>query len=288
MPVISMRVLPTTLPLKKLPVWATIREAFSFVWDHRHGLWLWVVVGAALAGLASSVDPSLILGEEEVENVDLFGLKKFGVACLASMPSTLVFVVLAVYCHRAILIFSHERAFNLQVVFTAREWRFFFWLLWVYVATLLCAIPGSITAGIFLREIGEIYTKNTWMKSILEIFLFYGVFLLPLYYIMGRWSLVFPAIAVDGLPKMGWSWKQTKGNGWRMLVLVGCIPMTIWYLSSVLPLIGLSEYPGANSFLGSFVLFLFSPVEVAVISIAFRELTNWNPSTLPPEEAPVS
>ncbi len=276
--------MPQNFPQKKLPVLATIREAFGFAWDHRHVLWPWVIVGAALFGLASSIDLSVILEEEEVENADLFGLKQFGIACLASVPSTLVFVVLAVYCHRAILLFSHERAFHLHGVFNTRERKFFFWLIWVYVVTLLCAIPGSITAGIFLQELEEIYTKNTLMKSILEIFLFYGVFLLPLYYIIGRWSLVFPAIAVDGLPKMSWSWRSTKGNGWRMVVLVGFIPLSVYYLTSALLNLGLSEHPWANSFFSSFTLFFFSPVEVAVISIAFRELTNWTPPASLPQE----
>jgi hypothetical protein len=220
----------------------------------------------------------LVLAEEEVENLDMFGLKHFGITFLAAMPSTLVFVVLAVYCHRSLLIFGAARTSSLNIVFTSREWKFFAWILLVYLVTVFCIIPGSITAGILLLEIDEIYTESTWMKSLVEIFLFYGVFLIPLYYIVGRWSFVFPIIAVDGLPKMGWSWKQTKGNGWRMLVLVGFIPLTIGYLNSVGPLIGLSEYPAFSAFLASFALFLFTPVEVAVISIAFRELTGWTVS----------
>ena len=50
----------------------------------------------------------------------------------------------------------------------------------------------------------------------------------------------------------------------------------LWYLLSF---VGLSEFPVSSSFLTSFLLFLFTPVEVAVISIAFRELTNWTPSS---------
>ena len=271
------------IPQKKIPVWATIREAFNFSWNYRHALWLWIVVGATLVGLASSVDPSWILTEENGESADLFGLKNFGVTFLVSMPSVFVFVAMAVYCHCSILIVGHERAANLQVAYSSREWKFFTWGLLVYVATLCCLIPGSITAGILLRELDEIYRENSWMKSILEFFLFYGVFLLPGYYILGRWSLVFPAIAVDGLPIIRWSWRQTKGNGWRMLLFVGFVPLTVGYVDSVLALIGLTEYPVSRNFLSSFVLFFFAPVQVGVISIAFRELTNWTPSSQLPQ-----
>lgn len=109
--------------------------------------------------------------------------------------------------------------------------------------------------------------------------LFFNVgFVFPFYYLFGRWVLVFPAIAIDQDPKLSWSWKQTKGNGLRMFILVGFLPLTVGNLWYLLPFIGLSEFPVFSSFLGSFVLFVFTPVEVVVISIAFRELTNWTPS----------
>ena len=40
------------------------------------------------------------------------------------------------------------------------------------------------------------------------------------------------------------------------------------------------NFPVVHSFLSAFVYFLFTPVEVAVFSIAFRELTNWEPAAL--------
>ena len=68
-----------------------------------------------------------------------------------------------------------------------------------------------------------------------------------------------------------------------MFVFAGFLPLTVgnlWYL--LLSFIGLSELPVFSSFFTSFALFVFTPVEVAVISIAFRELTNWtNLSQLP-------
>ncbi len=73
-----------------------------------------------------------------------------------------------------------------------------------------------------------------------------------------------------------------------MVVLVGLIPLTVGYVGSLLALIGLSEYPVVSNFFSSFAVFFFAPVEVAVISIAFRELTNWTPSPSQLEETPIA
>lgn len=129
---------------------------------------------------------------------------------------------------------------------------------------------------------------KSYPGSPIILFFFFLIWHGPFYYLFGRWVLVFPAIAIDQEPKLGWSWKQTKGNGWRMFILVGLLPMTVGYLWWLLSFIGIPEFPVVEFFLGSFALFLFTPVEVAVISIAFRELTKWTPSESHPEEASVA
>lgn len=71
-----------TLSQKKLPVWATIREAFGFSWDHRHVLWIWIVVGAILTGLGDLVG-QFAYGEE---GAGLTGFPYFAVILLTPIP----------------------------------------------------------------------------------------------------------------------------------------------------------------------------------------------------------
>jgi len=132
-------------------------------------------------------------------------------------------------------------------------------------------------------QIGEMYPGSFWESTFVTGLLFNVWLLLPFYYLFGRWILVFPAIAIDQEPNLGWSWKQTKGNGWRMCILMGFLPMTVGNLWYLLPFIGLSEFPVLSGFLTSFALFSLTPIEVAVISIAFRELTNWIPTSPSPQ-----
>jgi hypothetical protein len=217
------------------------------------------------------------------EGEGLTGFPYFAVILLTQIPSLLVFALLAVYCHRTFLIYQGGETFKLQFFFTERERKFFAWVIGIPLCALILMFPGMLAAILIWYLIIEMFPESI-MESLFVLGLFFNVVILfPFYYIFGRWILVFPVIAIDQEPKLGWSWKQTKGNGWRMFVLVGFLPLTVgnlWYLLSFL---GLSEFLVIDFFLGSFALFLFTPVEVAVISIAFRELTNWTPSSQLPQ-----
>ncbi len=267
--------LPATQPLKKLPVWAMFREAFGFAWGHRGELWSWILIGALLAGLVDLVN----LIEYGEENDALAGFPYFAIIFLTPIPSLLVFALLAVYCHRTFLLNHFEESRQIQFFFTGRERKFFAWIFGIPFLIVVVIFPAIFVVGIIFYGLSEghleIFLKNDFVMGLV----FYGGFLLPFYYIFGRWSLVFPAIAIDQEPKLGWSWNQTRENGWRLFVLVGFLPLTVGNLWYLLEFTILSETPMLSSSLASFTLFLFTPVEVAVISIAFRELTNWTPTS---------
>ena len=270
---IAMAELLQNIPPKKLPVLATFREAVVFAWAHRRVLWRWIVVGAFLAGLVNFVG----LFEFGEDDADLTGLQFFAIILLVPIPSLLVFALLAVYCHRSFLLYHGSASRQLRFFFIERDRKFFAWVIGIPLCVCIVIFPGMMAVAYIWYQIGEMYPGGFW-ESIFVADLLINVWLLfPFYYLFGRWILVFPAIAIDEEPKLGWSWNQTKGNGWRMFVLVGLLPLTVGNLWYLLSFIGLSEFPILSGFLTSFVLFSLTPVEVAVISIAFRELTNWTP-----------
>lgn len=263
-----------SLPQKKLPVWSTFQEAFRFSWGHRRVLWVWILLGVFLAGLVDIVN-LLEYGEGDG---GLTGLQYFAMILLTPIPSLLVFALLAVYCHRTFLIYQGRKNITLQFFFTERERKLFAWVIGIPLCVFLVILPGVMTIVFIWYQINEMF-QDSFLVSTFGMGLFIDVVgIFPFYYIFGRWALVFPAITIDQDPKLGWSWKQTKGNSFRMFFLVGFLPLAVGHLWYLLPFIGLSELPVVDFFLSSFVLFLFTPVEVAVISIAFRELTNWAPS----------
>jgi hypothetical protein len=80
---------------------------------------------------------------------------------------------------------------------------------------------------------------------------------------------------------IGWSWKQTRGNAWRMLVLVGFLPLTTASLGSLLSYYAVpADFALLPAFLELFASISVTPVGVAMVSIAFREFTNWVPAAL--------
>lgn len=155
---IAMAELPQNIPPKKLPVWATIREAFGFSWDHRYVLWPWIVVGAILTGLGDLVG-QFAYGEE---GGGLTGFPYFAVILLTQIPSLLVFALLAVYCHRTFLIYQGGESFKLQFFFTERERKFFAWVIGIPLCALILMFPGMLAAILIWGQISEMYPGSFW------------------------------------------------------------------------------------------------------------------------------
>lgn len=264
-----MEALPINPSPEPLRVGAIIQEACGFAWSQRHVLWPWIVLGAVLGGLAEVSGPfGEMLREGRGPNplADLF-LRILDLG--GTIGSWLVFVLVAVFCHRAVLLPDVGDTSPLTFCFTAREGKFLAWSFGVglfgYVLVWMSLVLGFVLG--FEEE--EMMAGGPLMLAGLILYLF------------GRWSLVFPSIALDLSMDIGWSWKQTRGNGWRMSFLVGFLPITTgvffgYLLSYAVP----SHFPVVHSFLHPFAYFIFTPVEIAVLSIAFRELTNWAPAAL--------
>lgn len=257
---------PSPEPLK---VRAIIQEACRFAWTQRHVLWQWIVLGAVLGGLAGVIG---LFGEMKVEERGTSALAALFpiISFVGEIFSGLVFVLLAVFCHRSMLLPHLRDSSTLKFFFTSRERKFFAWFVGVYFLVGLSVALSGLVLVLVSRTVGDA-------------FMVVGILILPGFccYVLGRWSLVFPSIALDLSMDIGWSWKQTRGNGWRMSFLVGFLPITTggffgYLLSYAVP----SHFPVVHSFLHPFAYFIFTPVEIAVLSIAFRELTNWAPAAL--------
>jgi hypothetical protein len=94
-----------------------------------------------------------------------------------------------------------------------------------------------------------------------------------LFYPFGRLCRMFPATAVEHppLPRIRWAWQLTRGNGWRLFVVVAVLP---WLFALLL---GAVYREGATTVEWLLVCLLFLAllvVEIAAVSLSYKELTR--------------
>jgi len=149
-----------------------------------------------------------------------------GISPWLPMPFYLIaFSIFAVTCHRLILM-EHEKS-PFRISLYTREIRFVSWLILVYglyflVLMVITGFAINLPGGTYLVDITDKVYSPTQLLYI------------PAMYIFARLSLVFPATAIDEKAGLGWSWVNTRRNGWRLVVIVGMYP---WLTNSLISLL---------------------------------------------------
>ena len=225
----------------KVPVWRTAIGSYGFVFanlDRFFALgWLLLLITFALSMASGFL---FKIGVEESASVadwaNYFTLTAISWAMHA---------VFAVRWHRFFLLDERESVFT--DVLGARNWRFLgFMVLLSFVPMVPLMILALVGFGVSPLETGPqaIETIN-WMPIIL-----FGLYMLALpiiIFVLLRFYLVLPAIAVDRPLTLGEAWRNMRGNTWRFIgamVLVG-IPFMIAVLF-VATFLGFSEFASAN------------------------------------------
>lgn len=172
--------------------------------------------------------------------------------------------IFAVICHRLVLLDPTAVAFQAIPEWSWRETRFFLWMVGVW---LICAVVAlglaMLSASIWMLWVDELSpTQLDWIVFVVKA---------PVLYLFARLCIVFPATAADRKVDLKWAWRLTANNGWRLMVLVGVLPWVISYAIGLL-------YQDEASFAEAIVLACISSalfaVEVAAISLSYRELTQ--------------
>lgn len=169
----------------------------------------------------------------------------------------LSFSFLAVTCHRLILVGDADRHRSFKAKPGYRELRFLLWVVVIYaVESVLEGISWYLAKDIGSGDVGA------WVKQIASI---------PALYVLARLSLAFPAVAIDRNAGLRWSWNRTRGNGWRIFVVVGLFPlltdMTIWLV-----------WREAATVLEETILSIFTfiglAIEIIALSFVYKELAK--------------
>ena len=175
-----------------------------------------------------------------------------------------LFVLFAVTCHRLVLLDPQVVASRIAPRWSRRETHFFLWMIGVWL--IFAAVTFALTTALL----------NVWLPWVSEpnsTLFGWTVFLakLPAFYLFARLCLVFPATAVDRNVDLKWAWSRSANNGWRLVLLVAVLP---WVISHAVGLLYRGNASVVEIILLQFVACAFFAVEVAAISLSYRELTK--------------
>ena len=111
------------------------------------------------------------------------------------------------------------------VVALLAYWRHVLWFGLPFIAVAILALSGAYAEGV-----------GSWVMLPLAV---------PVAYIFVCFALVLPAIATDAVPSFGRAWELSRGNGLRLLVTVGLLPVALNLLISGWRLRIVLAYPGS-------------------------------------------
>ena len=204
-----------------------------------------------------------------------------GESILASWSFALIYsfgaCIFAVTCHRLILIENNQYGEHFKLRITNREFKFAVFLIGVYILfSLAHVIPMTFVVNVFSEVIFDNVQviegnsgKSSESNSILAIVQF--ITSLPAIYILGRFSLVFPAIAVDEKCTLKQSWIHTKNNGLKMFVIVGVMP---WVLGYILSLLWRADQTIIEQAFIAIIMYIIMAIEIFALSLVYKEMRS--------------
>ena len=194
---------------------------------------------------------------------------EYGASWLLYFLSCIVAVAVAVPCHRLVLLGGTSRASRIRPEWGRRETLF---LLWTLVTAVIVTLVETIVGTVLLNLPGPWHPYLSGQSSPWAMFLAKMVGL----YILGRLCLVFPAVAVNRAPNLKWTWRETKGNGSRLFIIVAVAPCTISYAMGLL-------YREAATSIETVTLTVLGAVvfvlEIVAVSLSYQSLVEKGPPT---------
>jgi hypothetical protein len=234
---------------RKLPVPRILAEAVALPWERRAAFSKALTL-PAIAIVATQV--GWYLANEQLSEPMKWA---------AYGANKILWILFAVICHRLVLLGLRPIDVARVPGWGLRETLFLGWLL------LLWLIIMPIVYG-FLMVFGAIvgqFSTALFDASYLYVALVIGT------YFFARLSLAFPATAIDVRTNPLKVWRQTRGNGWRLVVVIGVFP---WAFGQIAAFISGDEPGVAKAVLVTALTTVFLAFEIAALSLSYRELTQ--------------
>jgi hypothetical protein len=236
---------PTPNP-SQLPVWKTIRDALR------------AIAGDWKSLLKAIVGPSILLAVVSIEGdfSDYDSLR----AAVALLASPVLMTLIAVSCHRLVILGVGDLPSRWGFFWTPRETRFLGWSIKLLIGWLV------VVFGVFVlwdRLGGDRildFFHSVLALGQLPLILMIAPFILASMYVGARLSLLLAATAIDKDSTPRESWELSRGNGWRLVAVI--------FLPSVLFLPIMLEISPTVPSLASEALIGFLGVIWGVVGIA--------------------
>lgn len=199
--------------MKKISPLVMIWSAITGSWIHRRSVLAAIALPVLLMFLVAYAP---YLFDEELSTMGTL---------LMILIYVLFFSLFAVTCHRLVLAPAPLRP--LKIDWHGRILRFTGYMLVLYTLVMIINLAVSIIYMNTMQFVasGE-SSSSSWLMDLFSI---------PALYVLARLSLVFPATAIDQRTSLQWSWNKTRGNGWRIFLVVGLFPwimgLLIWGIS---------------------------------------------------------
>jgi hypothetical protein len=184
----------------------------------------------------------------------------------------LLWILFAVTCHRLVLLGQEADEVPLVPGWGWRETRFLGCFLLMTAVTwgavFAVLMPLGMVAGMLSPD--GFQASQPYISGIIGIYFF------------ARIGPVLPAAAIGAPVDFRETWRKTRGNTWRLMVIVGILPWIFGWISGLL----IGSDPGLlRSIAGTLIWTVFLMIEVAALSVSYRRL-NESPSSPPRANGP--
>lgn len=245
--------------VKKLDVFAALREAYTGAWKHLGEMLRLIWLPGVLYLLLNMIGTSL-----PVEGNELLLL-------FIQLATFVLLAVMSVAWYRFILI-GETPVGAFRINLGSREMRY----LIVSALLMLLAVPSILFAGppdfppaaAVTRALGAMGAAGSLVQ-------FFGLmFSFVCIYFLIRLFLLLPAASIDEPLDVRLVLERTRGNFWRIfaLCILATLPLLLAYMLVLSVFIELRLPQVIALFLSSLLLIFFAIVNVAVLAIAYREL----------------
>ena len=272
-----------------MPIWVILRETASQVWvrkGHFGRLMLLPMVVTIVIGYLQNLwDQS---NTEEQPLVQILAEGVFWSVLYGIIPA-----LFAIAIHRSILLDERASSSRWFLRLSKREtiftgWYFLIgggmWFMAAIGAVLIgaLAVPFNLWCSDLFDLMGE---THPWIKNISQtILIAIGGFAIGFLvsYFAARTSLMLPATALDQRQNLGWAWTISKPHTMRLAFLVGVIPIASLLFQTLGSIwIGEQLWEPAHQVLSAFVYCSLLILEIAVLSLSYRWITESAPTNQP-------
>ncbi len=261
--------------MKQLVILKVLEDACAFVWRQRRDFLSLAYPGiTVIALLASFSTLSAMIG--------LSFIVTFG-GLISVAVNLAVQVMFAVAWHRRYLVPNEVTTVRATLRWGPRHTRFLLlaigvWALGGASAFILSIIVGSLFGRLFGAIIGTPAAGGILAGFVLVL-------------IYARLSLLFPSTSVDHRMSFSECWRVTRGNGWRLALIIILIAAPVWVITYLIDFIvvprvltGSLTVQFAGNILSISLWFIGIAAGVSALSISYRALLE-APSDAPPDEA---